>query len=152
MRIERVSRTGAVATIAEMKAFGNIVTTTDDVQIQRILNAAISKVEDVSNVSLAANVIKLYSDPLSTSENLFILPVTSITSVVDSVTGTAIDYTLSYDKNRLVFGGSYQGVVTYVTSASTDEQLKQIAIELACAMYDGQDKAEIEKILQTIPR
>ena len=152
MRIERVSRTGAVATIAEMKAFGNITTTLEDAILTRVLNAAISKVEDISNVSLGINTIKLYSDPLSTSERLFVLPVTSITSVVDSETGTAIDYTLSYDKTRLTFGGPYQGVITYVTAASVDEELKQIAIELACAMYDGQDKSEIEKIWQTIPR
>jgi len=152
MRIERTSRTGAVVTIAEVKAFGNITTTTEDTQIQRIINAAISKVEDVSNVSLAVNTLKLYSERLSTFEPLFILPVTSITSVVDYDLGTAITYTLSNDKTRVTFGAEYQTVITYVTAASTNEELKQIVLELACAIYDGQDKAIIEEILQKIPR
>jgi len=152
MRIEGTSRTGAVVTIAEVKAFGNITTTTEDTQIQRILNAAISKVEDVSNVSLAVNTLKLYSERLSTFEPLLILPVTSITSVVDSETGTAVDYTLSNDKTRVTFGAEYQTVITYITAASTNEELKQIAIELACAMYDGQDKAVINEIWEKIPR
>ena len=152
MRIERTSRTGAVATIAEMKAFGNITTTLEDAILTRVLNAALSQVEDISGVSLGINTLKLYSDPLSTSERLFILPVTSITSVVDHETGTAVDYTLSYDKTKLILSGSYQTVITYVTAASSDENLKQIAIELACAIYDGQERAVIQTILEKIPR
>ena len=152
MRIERTSRTGAVATIAEMKAFGNITTTTEDTQLQRILNAALTKVEDVSNVSLGVNTLKLYSERLSTSEPLFLLPVTSVTSVLDYDLGTAVTYTLSNDKTKVTFGSEYQVVITYVTAASTNEELKQIVLELACAIYDGQDKAIIEEILQKIPR
>ena len=152
MRIERISRTGAIATIAEMKAFGNITTTTEDTQLQRILNAALTKVEDVSNVSLGVNTLKLYSERLSTSEPLFLLPVTSVTSVLDYDLGTAVTYTLSNDKTKVTFGAEYQVVITYVTAASTNEELKQIALELACAIYDGQDKAIIEEILQKIPR
>lgn len=152
MRIERISRTGAIATIAEMKAFGNITTTTEDTQLQRILNAALTKVEDVSNVSLGVNTLKLYSERLSTSEPLFLLPVTSVTSVLDYDLGTAVTYTLSNDKTKVTFGAEYQVVITYVTAASTNEELKQIVLELACAIYDGQDKAIIEEILQKIPR
>ena len=152
MRIERISRTGAIATIAEMKAFGNITTTTEDTQLQRILNAALTKVEDVSNVSLGVNTLKLYSERLSTSEPLFLLPVTSVTSVLDYDLGTAVTYTLSNDKTKVTFGSEYQVVITYVTAASTNEELKQIVLELACAIYDGQDKAVIEEILQKIPR
>ena len=152
MRIERISRTGAIATIAEMKAFGNITTTTEDTQLQRILNAALTKVEDVSNVSLGVNTLKLYSERLSTYEPLFLLPVTSVTSVLDYDLGTAVTYTLSNDKTKVTFGAEYQVVITYVTAASTNEELKQIVLELACAIYDGQDKAIIEEILQKIPR
>ena len=152
MRIERISRTGAIATIAEMKAFGNITTTTEDTQLQRILNAALTKVEDVSNVSLGVNTLKLYSERLSTSEPLFLLPVTSVTSVLDYDLGTAVTYTLSNDKTKVTLGAEYQVVITYVTAASADDNLKQIALELACAIYDGQDKAVIEEILQKIPR
>ena len=152
MRIERISRTGAIATIAEMKAFGNITTTTEDTQLQRILNAALTKVEDVSNVSLGVNTLKLYSERLSTYEPLFLLPVTSVTSVLDYDLGTAVTYTLSNDKTKVTFGSEYQVVITYVTAASTNEELKQIVLELACAIYDGQDKAIIEEILQKIPR
>ena len=152
MRIERISRTGAIATIAEMKAFGNITTTTEDTQLQRILNAALTKVEDVSNVSLGVNTLKLYSERLSTYEPLFLLPVTSVTSVLDYDLGTAVTYTLSNDKTKVTFGSEYQVVITYVTAASTNEELKQIVLELACAIYDGQDKAVIEEILQKIPR
>jgi len=152
MRIERTSRTGAIATIAEMKAFGNITTTTEDTQLQRILNAALTKVEDVSNVSLGVNTLKLYSERLSTYEPLFLLPVTSVTSVLDYDLGTAVTYALSNDKTKVTFGSEYQVVITYVTAASTNEELKQIVLELACAIYDGQDKAIIEEILQKIPR
>ena len=152
MRIERISRTGAIATIAEMKAFGNITTTTEDTQLQRILNAALTKVEDVSNVSLGVNTLKLYSERLSTYEPLFLLPVTSVTSVLDYDLGTAVTYTLSNDKTKVTFGSEYQVVITYVTAASTNEELKQIVLELACAIYDGQDKAVIEEIWQKIPR
>ena len=44
MRIERISRTiGTFITIAHLKEYGNISSTTEDVMLQNILNAAITK-------------------------------------------------------------------------------------------------------------
>ena len=48
MRLERISRTtGTFITITHLKEYGNISSTTEDVMLQNILNAAITKVEDI---------------------------------------------------------------------------------------------------------
>lgn len=151
MRLERVSRASASVTIAEVKAYANITTSDDDTLLTRILNSALTRVEDVSNVSLAANTIKLYSERVSTSERLFIQPVASVTSVVEVENGESLNFTLYNDKSRVKFPES-EVTITYVTTPSLNDELKQIVIELASAMYDGQDKAVIEGILQKIPR
>lgn len=151
MRLERVSRASASVTIAEVKAYANITTSDDDTLLTRILNSALTRVEDVSNISLAANTIKLYSERVSTSERLFIQPVASVTSVVEVENGESLNFTLYNDKSRVKFPES-EVTITYVTTPSLNDELKQIVIELASAMYDGQDKAVIEGILQKIPR
>lgn len=151
MRLERVSRASASVTIAEVKAYANITTSDDDTLLTRILNSALTRVEDVSNVSLAANTIKLYSERVSTSERLFIQPVASVTSVIEVENGESLNFTLYNDKSRVKFPES-EVTITYVTTPSLNDELKQIVIELASAMYDGQDKAVIEGILQKIPR
>lgn len=151
MRLERVSRASASVTIAEVKAYANITTSDDDALLTRILNSALTRVEDVSNVSLAANTIKLYSERVSTSEKLFIQPVASVTSVIEVENGESLNFTLYNDKSRVKYPES-EVVITYVTTPSLNDELKQIVIELASAMYDGQDKAVIEGILQKIPR
>lgn len=151
MRLERVSRASASVTIAEVKAYANITTSDDDTLLTRILNSALTRVEDVSNVSLAANTIKLYSERVSTSERLFIQPVASVTSVIEVENGERLNFTLYNDKSRVKFPES-EVTITYVTTPSLNDELKQIVIELASAMYDGQDKTVIEGILQKIPR
>ena len=152
MRIERISRTiGTFITIAHLKEYGNISSTTEDVMLQNILNAAITKVEDISNVSLAVNTIKLFSD-LNTNHKLFILPVNSVTSVYNNVTGLTEDYTLSYDKSSLTTSES-ELVITYVTSVREDVDLRQSVLEYAMALYDGQtDKAILQAIFNKIPK
>ena len=151
MRLERVSRASASVTIAEIKAYANITTSDDDALLTRLLNSALTRVEDISNISLAANTIKLYSERVSTSERLFIQPVASVTSVIEVENGESLDFTLYTDKSRVKYPES-EVVITYVTSAAVNDELKQLVIELASAMYDGQDKAVIEGILQKIPR
>lgn len=151
MRLERVSRASASVTIAEVKAYANITTSDDDTLLTRILNSALTRVEDISNISLAANTIKLYSERVSTSERLFIQPVASVTSVIEVENGESLNFTLYNDKSRVKFPES-EVTITYVTTPSLNDELKQIVIELASAMYDGQDKAVIEGILQKIPR
>lgn len=151
MRLERVSRASASVTIAEVKAYANITTSDDDTLLTRILNSALTRVEDVSNISLAANTIKLYSERVSTSERLFIQPVASVTSVIEVENGESLNFTLYNDKSRVKFPES-EVTITYVTTPSLNDELKQIVIELASAMYDGQDKTVIEGILQKIPR
>lgn len=152
MRIERISRTiGTFITIAHLKEYGNISSTTEDVMLQNILNAAITKVEDISNVSLAVNTIKLFSD-LNTNHKLFILPVNSVTSVYNNQTGLLEDYTLSYDKSSLTTSES-ELVITYVTSVREDVDLRQSVLEYAMALYDGQtDKAVLQAIFNKIPK
>ena len=151
MRLERVSRASASVTIAEVKAYANITTSDDDTLLTRLLNSALTRVEDISNISLAANTIKLYSERVSTSERLFIQPVASITSVIEVESGESLNFTLYNDKSRVKYPES-EVVITYVTTPSLNDELKQIVIELASAMYDGQDKTVIEGILQKIPR
>ena len=152
MRIERISRTiGTFITIAHLKEYGNISSTTEDVMLQNILNAAITKIEDISNVSLAVNTLKLYSD-LNTNHKLFILPVNSVTSVYNNVTGLTESYTLSYDKNYITTSES-ELVITYVTSVREDVDLRQSVLEYAMALYDGQtDKAVLQAIFNKIPK
>ena len=152
MRLERISRaTGTFITIAHLKEYGNISSTTEDVMLQNILNAAITKVEDISNVSLSANTLKLYSE-LNTNHKLFILPVASVTSVYNNQTGLTEEYTLSYDKSSLTTSES-ELVITYVTSVREDVDLRQSVLEYAMALYDGQtDKAILQAIFNKIPK
>lgn len=152
MRLERISRAaGTFITITHLKEYGNISSTTEDVMLQNILNAAITKVEDISNASLSANTLKLFSD-LNTNHKLFILPVASITSVYNNQTGLTEDYTLSYDKSSLTTSES-ELVITYVTSVREDVDLRQSVLEYAMALYDGQtDKAILQAIFNKIPK
>ena len=147
MRIERVSRTGASVTITDVKAFANISTTADDVMLQRLLNSAMNKVEEVANTSLSINTLKFYSEKKVNEITLPLPPITSVTSVIDVESGTAVPYTKI--DNRLKLDSLSDVVVTYVTSAVADDELKQLAIEITSLMYDGED---YEKTLQKIPR
>lgn len=147
MRIERVSRTGASVTITDVKAFANISTTADDVMLQRLLNSAMNKVEEVANTSLSVNTLKYYTEKGVNEITLSLPPITSVTSVVDVESGTAVPYTKI--DNRLKLDSLSDVVVTYVTSAVADDELKQLAIEITSLMYDGED---YEKTLQKIPR
>ena len=147
MRIERVSRTGVSVTITDVKAFANISTTADDVMLQRLLNSAMNKVEEVANVSLSVNTLKYYSEKKVNEITLSLPPITSVTSVIDVELGTAVPYTKI--DNRLKLDLLSDVVVTYVTSAQDNDELEQLVIEVTSLMYDGED---YEKTLQKIPR
>lgn len=143
--MKRISRTSDF-NVQEFKQWANITTTTEDAMITRLLNASISKVEDVSNVALSANVIELISK--GERHNLYILPIDAITKVSDRLTGIDVSYTLSADKGFLVTEDR-EVIISYTTSAVRDYELRQIVYEYALALYDGQDE-ELKKILNKI--
>jgi predicted DNA-binding protein len=143
--MRRISSTSSF-NVQSFKQWANITTTTEDAMITRLINSAITKVEDVSNVSLAANVLEVISK--GERHDLYLLPISVINSVKDRETGVDVDYTISADKGYIITPDR-EVIVNYTTTATNDYELTQIVYEYALALYDGQDE-ELKRILNKI--
>lgn len=155
MRIERISKdTSSYITIEDVKAYANITGTARDEELNAMLVSAIIKVEDIAGVSITPNVFKLYTEGVTTLVSLYYLPIGSITSVKDILTGDIVDYTAYYDFSKITLD-SRDVVIQYSTlpTCSNALQLKQNVIEYCSILYDGQtDQNVINSVLNKIPR
>ena len=155
--LERINKEiSSAINIEELKQFANITGNTRDAELQVILNSAISKVEDIADVSLSANTF-LYSSNYPTKiVKLYRLPIAEVIEVRDNRSGSLIDYTLSLDKSLVVFTEEACPYIQYKTKPvgdATFDYLKQIVYEVASAYYDGMtDNAKLNDIYRKIPK
>jgi hypothetical protein len=155
MRLERVIRDASdVLTIEELKGYINVVSTDRDSELQAILNAAIAKIEDITDYSLTAQTLRLYVDD-ALVQRLFLRPVSEIVSVTNEETGTDCTYTANHSMTRLIFNEESDVVIEYKTLPNPEHifDLKPYVYQYAALLYDGEtDNAIIESVLRKIPR
>lgn len=153
MRIIRTSKEAVTMIgLAELKRFGNIVGESRDNELEVALFRAISQVEDISNVSLSGNTVEIHTEDEVNFQRLYFYPIISIDSVVNADTDEVLtDYT--FDGSVLRFTYPTKAIITYTTQETSiieKQILRQCALELAIAYFDGIDK--IAPILLKIPR
>lgn len=139
-------------TLDELKSRGNIVGTTRDNDLAIALYRAVEQVENISNVSLSENKVKLITEDSVTFQRLYFHPILSIDSVINSETGSAVDYTTDSDNSYVKLTASVPLTIEYTTAASTIVQiqvLRQCVLDLAIAYFDG---LPINQVLVNIPR
>ena len=155
--LERINKViNSAINIEELKQFANITGNVRDAELQVILNSAISKVEDIADVSLSENELLYSSNYQVRKQKLYKLPVAEVIEVRDNETGGLVNYTLSFDKSVVMFSSDVCPYIRYKTKAigdATFDYLKQIVYEVASAYYDGvTDNAKLNDIYRKIPK
>ncbi len=155
--LERINKEISTAiNIEELKQFANITGSARDAELQVILNSAISKVEDIADVSLSANTFLYSSNYPTTQIKLYRLPVAEVLEVRDNQTGSLVDFTLSFEKSKVTFSSEVHPYIRYKTTqigSATFDYLKQIVYEVASAYFDGvTDNAKLSEIYKKIPK
>lgn len=151
MRIERLTKDEVtLITLDELKQRGNIVGTYRDNELAIALFRAVCQVEDIANVSLSANTVKIVTESKVDFQKLYYFPITEV-AVTDS-DGNAIEF--STDTENSFIRPSYQEslIITYTTEETNHikkQELRQCALDLALAYFDG---LPVNQILMNIPR
>ena len=135
--LERINKEiSSAINIEELKQFANITGNVRDVELQVILNSAMSKVEDIADVSLSANTFLYSSNYPTKMVKLYRLPIAEVIEVRDNRSGSLVDFTLSLDKSIITFADDVYPYISYKTKAigdATFDYLKQIVYEVASA-------------------
>ena len=154
--LKRLNREQLGINISDFKQYANINTDNRDDELEAILHAAISKVEDIANTSITSSVYELSTEIASTKVKLYNHPVTTIISVIDNNTGNEISYNAAANKAYITLSTPYAVVVKYATSPVAPplyDQLRIIALEVAAAYYDGvTDNKILSDIYNKIPK
>ena len=155
--LERINKEiSSAINIEELKQFANITGNARDAELQVILNSAMSKVEDIADVSLSANTFLYSSNYPTKMVKLYRLPIAEVIEVRDNRSGSLVDFTLSLDKSIVMFTEDVCPYISYKTKAigdATFDYLKQIVYEVASAYYDGMtDNAKLNDIYRKIPK
>ena len=156
MRLQRIDKGIADnISVEDVKQYANISTATRDEEIASMLVSSINMVEEIADVSLTANTFKFYSEKVATSFRLFCLPVSTITSVRNAVSGEVISYTSNYEKSEVYITEAQDVIIEYTTTATQYNaiQYKPYVLEICSAYYDGvTDNAILGRIYAKIPR
>lgn len=155
MRLERVMRDPSdMITIEELKGYINVVSTDRDNELQSILNAAIAKVEDITDYSLTAQKIYIHANDVVV-QKLYLLPVAEVVSVTNQETGTECSYSVNYSKTKVTLRDVSDVLIEYNTAPNAEHifDLKPYVYQYAALLYDGvTDNQVIESVLRKIPR
>lgn len=153
--IERVTRAASNdITLAELKGYLNVNTTIRDEELQGHLNYAIMIVEDVSNLSLTEQTIRIIADDVQV-QKLYFLPVNEVTSVVYEETGADAAYTLNHSKTKIQLNSLSDVIIEYTTLPNVEKvyDLKSLVYQVASLLYDGETEQNvIEGVMRKIPR
>lgn len=153
--IERVSREpNNKFSVVELKEYINVVSTDRDEELQSILNAAISKIEDITGFSLSEQTIRVYCEDVL-SQKLYFLPISEIVSVTNEETGSDCSYKVNTSLTKITFDFETSAIIEYKTSFNEEMiyDLKPYVYEYAGALYDGVvENSVIESILRKVPR
>lgn len=156
MRLQRTSKTiSNVITIDDFKAYANISGDSRDREIASMLLTAITTIEDIADVSLTNQTIKLYSEKAVYQQRLYLAPVKSITSVKDYTTSVALDYTTVSDYEYVNLSEKRDIVIEYTTEPTVMgiNLYRHFVFEYCAALFDGKtDNRYIDQILSKVPK
>lgn len=156
MRLQRISKTiSNVITIDDFKAYANISGDSRDREIASMLLTAITTIEDIADVSLTNQTIKLYSEKAVYQQRLYLAPVKSITSVKDYTTSVALDYTTVSDYEYVNLSEKRDVVIEYTTEPTVMgiNLYRHFVFEYCSALFDGKtDNRYIDQILSKVPK
>lgn len=154
MRLQRISKTiSEKITLEDVKTYANITGTSRDEELSSMLLSAICKVEDILNVSLSPNALRLITEGAVTRQRLYLLPVKTIVSCKDAVTGEDVSYKEDCDKSQIFFSEPSDVVIEYTTEPlDINIQIyKHNVLEYCSALFDGvADNNVLGKILSKI--
>jgi len=142
--------TSTVITLTGLKSYMHISGNTYDTELTKVLNQAIIRVQEYSDVALLPCTIELEGE--GQLIKLYQHPISEITSVKDLVGGWDVDYVSDYRKTMIEQIDSEAVVITYTTTPATAEVDKYLnyVYEMASAMWDGNTE-EQNKVYQRIP-
>lgn len=137
-------------TLSGLKSYMHISGDEKDTELQEVLNQAIIRIQEYSDVALLpctieleeeGNIIKLYQHPVS-----------EISSVKDASSGDDVSYVSNYKKTVIEQEEAEIVIVTYKTLPTSAEtaRLLNYVYEMASAMWDG-NTDEQNKVYQRIP-
>lgn len=137
-------------TLSGLKSYMHISGDEKDTELQEVLNQAIIRIQEYSDVALLpctieleeeGNIIKLYQHPVS-----------EISSVKDASSGDDVSYVSNYKKTVIEQEEAEIVVVAYTTLPTSAEtaRLLNYVYEMASAMWDGNTE-EQNKVYQRIP-
>ena len=119
--LERINKEiSSAINIEELKQFANITGNTRDAELQVILNSAMSKVEDIADMSLSANTFLYSSNYPTKMVKLYRLPIAEVIEVRDNRPGSLVDFTLSLDKSIVMFTEDVCPYISYKTKSIGD--------------------------------
>ena len=137
-------------TLSGLKSYMHITTNNRDTELQEVLNQAIIRIQEYSDVALLPCTIELEEE--GDVIKLYQHPVSSITSVKDAESGDDVPYVSNYKKTVIEQTGAEIVIVTYTTLPTSAEtgRLLNYVYEMASAMWDGNTE-EQNKVYQRIP-
>lgn len=153
MRIERVLREPSnKISVAELKNYINVVNTDRDEELQAILNASISKIEDITGITLTDQTVRVYCEDVL-SQKLYYNPISEIVSVTNEETGSACSYKANHSLNKVTFDYETSAIIEYKCVANEEQvyELKPHVYEYGALLYDG-DTENLEAVLRKVPR
>lgn len=137
-------------TLSGFKSYMHISGDEKDTELQEVLNQAIIRIQEYSDVALLPCTIELEED--GNIIKLYQHPVSEITSVKDLVGGWDVAYVSDYRKTLIEQIDSDAVIITYTTLPTSVEtgRLMNYVYEMASAMWDGNTE-EQNKVYQRIP-
>lgn len=151
MRIERLTKDNVtIITLDDLKQRGNIVGDYRDNELAIALFRAVCQVEDIANVSLSGNTVKIVTEDNVNFQKLYYHPITEIE--VKDMDGNTISFITDSENSYVKLSEAVQCIITYTTAETNHirkQELRQCVLDLALAYFDG---LPTNQILINIPR
>jgi hypothetical protein len=140
----------SIITLAGLKSYMHISSDEKDTELQEVLNQAIIRIQEYSDIALLPCTIELECE--GEIIKLYQHPVSEISSVKDSVSGDDVPYVSNYKKTVIEQADAEMVIITYTTLPTSAEtgRLLNYVYEMASAMWDGNTE-EQNKVYQRIP-
>ena len=140
----------SIITLAGLKSYMHISSDEKDTELQEVLNQAIIRIQEYSDIALLPCTIELECE--GEIIKLYQHPVSEISSVEDSVSGDDVPYVSNYKKTVIEQADAEMVIITYTTLPTSAEtgRLLNYVYEMASAMWDGNTE-EQNKVYQRIP-
>lgn len=109
-----------------------------DAEIKSALEAALTRIEDVQNISLRPMTVQLTIKWPENYNALYLHPVDSVVSVKDQISGNPIEYSPCADNSAIKVQTRRNVIVEYKTiEAPQMQSLKEAICTMATMIFDG---------------